>query len=75
MIIAVLEDKKGFMASYSIARFLRRIDVPIPYTKHYNPTAFHCGDNDLCEQPRYEKITFRFYKWLEENKVALYREV
>ena len=70
MIIAILEDSKGFRASYNFAKFLPRIDIPI----HPKLTAFYCEDSIPNEPPTIKKMTFSFYKWLEKNKVALYRE-
>lgn len=69
MIIAILEDSKGFRTSHNLAKFCFRIEIPI----HPKWTEIYCGEN-IPESPTMEKMTFDFYKWLEQNKVALYRE-
>lgn len=67
MIIAILEDSKGFRRSMEIARFKPKIIIPIPTKKHII-------DYLTSEEPLFKKLKFNFYKWLEEGKVALYYE-
>ncbi len=70
MITAILEDSKGFRISYDFARFMPKIEIPIP------PKLRIAYKDDILEepQPNFKRMTFNFYKWLEKNKVALYRE-
>jgi len=69
MIIAILEDSKGFRASYDLAIFKPRIEIPI------HPKLRVADKDDILKKPMpIIKMTFAFYEWLEKNKVALYRE-
>jgi len=70
MIIAILEDNKGFRASYNLAKYMPGIEIPI------QPKLGVADEDDILNNPppTIKKMTFSFYKWLEENKVALYRE-
>ena len=67
MIIAILEDRKQFRRSVELSGFRSSIQIPISPSLLYSDT--HIPEKDLLE-----RITFYFYKWLEKNKVALYRE-
>ena len=70
MIIAILEDNKGFRASYDFAIFKSRIEIPI------RPKIRVVDTESILKVPSLDikKATFDFYKWLEKGKIALYRE-
>ncbi len=69
MITAILEDSKGFRASMNFYEFRQKIYIPIKPKL----TEIYYGEN-LPSSPTMKKMTFNFYKWLEKNKIALYRE-
>jgi len=71
MIIAILEDRKGFRKSIDFARFQEKILIQVPK----NPIAYSIAHDPSPEEfPAITTIEFYFQKWLEENKVAFYRE-
>ena len=70
MIIAILEDRKGFKKSVNIPKFKPNIMIPDYPEKTVEPILVDGG-----VQPTIKALRFRFHKWLEEGEVALYREI
>lgn len=66
MIIAILEDLKGFRLAKEMPKFKPKIIIPIRAAKTIQ--------ENLTVKAPYKQLEFQFYKWLEEKKVALYIE-
>lgn len=64
MIIAILEDRKGFRKAVEIPSWRLWIKIPAKPKKQI-PEA---------ESKSLEIVTFRFSRWLEGKNVALYFE-
>ena len=69
MITAILEDNKGFRMSYNLAKLKGKIRIPI----HQGLQVINKNEVTV-ESLLTKAMDFRFYKWLEEGKIALYRE-
>jgi len=74
MIIAILEDKKRFRSSIAMPDYTPYVRIPIPVISQllYDP-IIHKLEGEIFP-PSMEVIEFHFDKWLEKNKVALYKE-
>ena len=70
MIIAILEDNKGFRASYNLIKFMPDIQIP----ERGSVSGVYFKDMDKFRESTIKSITFHFHRWLDEKKVALYRE-
>jgi len=71
MIIAILEDNKGFRRSYNLAKFRNKIQIP---DRGKLSDVYFKPPIELTRPSIIKSVYFKFYKWLEENKIALYRE-
>jgi len=70
MIIAILEDKKRFRNVLTLIEPLPYIKIPIPASLMYSPLSIY----QPTSVPSCPVVEFHFSKWLEESKVALYKE-
>jgi hypothetical protein len=74
MIIAILEDRKGFRTSFALANFFPEVYVPVHHVLGTNH-VYTTSDEELATAPIFKKLTFRFQQWLDnKRKVAFYKE-
>jgi len=71
MIIAILEDCKGFRASYNLSKLKPKIQVP--YRGKLSDVYFK-PPVGLTRPSTIKSVDFYFFKWIENGKIALYRE-
>ena len=70
MIIAILEDKKKFRNALTLIEPLPYIKIPVPPSLMYSPLSIY----QPTTVPNCPVVEFYFDLWLEENKIALYKE-
>ena len=69
MIIAILEDKKGFKNSFNMPKFRNKIQIPLRPDKMVEPYLITGSP-----PPFMKKVEFHFVRWIEKDKIAFYRE-
>jgi hypothetical protein len=70
VMIAVLEDRKGFRKTLFIPAPYPQIKIPLPCELQ----AFNYEPESLSEYPSSAVLIFFFHRWIEEKEIAIYRE-